>query len=147
MKPSDGIWGTGVFSAFELRNLTKPSIVQSTDGTNGSLSLLRDELMDSNSSSWISPNSFSGSSPSSNSNSTILTPVDKEGLQPALKKLRHLSQQENDTQSKNVIKAMDAIADEVSAVCNVQLGNHSDALRKINENSAFVSRKRPSLNR
>lgn len=113
-----------MFTAYELRNLTKPSIMQGAEGSlqNCSLSLLRDELIDSNS-SWISPSSFTESSPSSNSNSTaILTPIEKEGLlaQPALKKLRHLSQQENDSQSKSVIKAVDAIADEVSAVCTVQ---------------------------
>ncbi|KAI6184165.1 Nuclear factor 1 C-type [Aphelenchoides bicaudatus] len=172
IKSEEGIWGTGVFSAYELRQATRPSIVQATDGVINSLSFLRDELMDSNS-SWISPNSFSESSPSSNSNSTTLTPIDKESFlaQPVLKKLRHLSQQqENEHQTKSVIKAVDAIANEVSNVCNVQMpsnqmlssnfdtksnlpsfmvsstNNSLDTLRKFNEASAFVNRKRSNIN-
>lgn len=128
--------------------------------------------MDSNS-IWISPKSISEGSPSSNSNSTILTPIDKEALQPVFKKLRHLSQPDGESQHKSVIKTMDAIANEVSAACTVQIGsnpptpqsglssfvigssttngvaaNPLDAFRRINEaSSVFVSRKRSSANR
>jgi hypothetical protein len=79
IKANEGIWGTGVFSAFELRSLTKPSIVQNTECVlrGCSVASLRDDPMDSNS-SWVSPSTLSGSrSPSSNSNSTALTPIDK----------------------------------------------------------------------
>ncbi|CAD5215841.1 unnamed protein product [Bursaphelenchus xylophilus] len=55
---NEGIWGTGVFSAYELRGLIKPSILHGMDGVilpnclSGSVS--REDFGDSNL-SWISP--------------------------------------------------------------------------------------------
>ncbi|ETN86921.1 MH1 domain protein [Necator americanus] len=65
----EGIWGTGVFSAFELKTLTKPSIVTCSSLTNGR-PVMQSALRKNDPSSWIptisSTNSpLDGSLPSS----------------------------------------------------------------------------------
>ncbi|KIH66898.1 hypothetical protein ANCDUO_02769, partial [Ancylostoma duodenale] len=49
----EGIWGTGVFSAFELKTLTKPSIVTCSSLTNGR-PVMQSTLRKNDPTSWIS---------------------------------------------------------------------------------------------
>ncbi|CAD5211488.1 unnamed protein product [Bursaphelenchus okinawaensis] len=87
---SEGIWGTGVFSAFELRGLIKHSILQGgtviSNCNSGSVS--RDEFGDSNS-SWISPmGSLSAETPSPNGSGRKGLLMDKDDDSPPSKKSR-----------------------------------------------------------
>uniref|UniRef100_A0A915DVY8 CTF/NF-I domain-containing protein n=1 Tax=Ditylenchus dipsaci TaxID=166011 RepID=A0A915DVY8_9BILA len=58
---NEGIWGTDVFTAFELKTLTRPSILSTTNGViTASYSRVKDESFggeSSGSSMWLSPNS------------------------------------------------------------------------------------------
>uniref|UniRef100_A0A914C1U9 CTF/NF-I domain-containing protein n=2 Tax=Acrobeloides nanus TaxID=290746 RepID=A0A914C1U9_9BILA len=67
----EGIWGTGVFTAYELKTLTRPSILSTTNGrmVPGVLTL-KDDSYENN--SWLSPGSNSMESPPNITNHSLV---------------------------------------------------------------------------
>ncbi|KAH7727438.1 nuclear factor I [Aphelenchoides avenae] len=54
----EGIWGTGVFTAYELKTLTRPSILSTTNGViTAPYAVGKDDSFGEGSSTWLSPGS------------------------------------------------------------------------------------------